>query len=353
VTLKKVLCINLGFGGGCVYYANSLIKNMHLPKEVWENRYSEEPSGLADVRICMGRGKMAMLWQTPVVLPFYLLKALFRSRKVGSVIVFGPGNWDIAFIGLFRFLSKRTLYVVHDGIMHVGDGDKVHQRLLSACMKRATDLVFLSRYVKNTVENNLKINKPSVILPHGIIRYGNTGSIVKELPLHPVFTMIGRINYYKGINLLLDALPLLDFARIGRIVVAGEVSGSIKIPECHEKLFIDNRWLTTEDFDRYVRETDFLLMPYLEASQSGIAAVSIGYAKPAVATKVGAMTEQFTDHGAFFMKDVTAESLADAIMSASIDRARYSEIQAELVRLSGIYSWPATGNRLAVYLQQF
>lgn len=347
------MCINLGFGGGCVYYANNLIKNIHLPKEVWENRSSEESLGLADVRLCMGKGKIAMIWQTLTILPFYLLKVLFHSRNIESVIVFGPGNWDIAFIGLFRFISKRVLYVVHDGIMHTGDGNKVHQWLLFGCIKRATDLVFLSRYVKNMVENHLKINKPSIILPHGIIKYNNTRPIMKELPLNPVFTMIGRINYYKGINLLLEALPLLDFAKIGKIVIAGEISDSIKIPECYEKLFIDNRWLTSEDFDKYVRETDFLLMPYLEASQSGIASVSIGYIKPAIVTKVGAMVEQFTDNGAFFVKDVTVESLVDAIMSASIDKERYSEIQTELMQLSSIYSWSTIGNRLTDYLQQF
>ena len=32
---QKTLCINLGYGGGCVYYANNLIKYLTVRKEVW------------------------------------------------------------------------------------------------------------------------------------------------------------------------------------------------------------------------------------------------------------------------------------------------------------------------------
>ena len=69
---QKTLCINLGYGGGCVYYANNLIKYLTVRKEVWISRYSEEPYENADRKLCVAGGLRSMLWQTLFVLPWYL-----------------------------------------------------------------------------------------------------------------------------------------------------------------------------------------------------------------------------------------------------------------------------------------
>ena len=347
----RILCINLGFGGGCVFYANSILEDLSIAKDVWINKYCEEPFSGAISRLRMGKGLFAMLWQSALLLPIYLIKTLFTGCRYRCLVVFGPSNWDLAFIMLFRILRKKTYYVVHDGIMHVGEEKKAHQWMLYQCMRRSTNLIFLSSYVKRKVEQDFGIIKPHVIIPHGVVRYSSVNQQLVDLPLLPTFTLIGRISYYKGIALLAEAIPLLDFSKIKQIVIAGSISHSVEIPKDSNKIHIDNRWLSTNDFDTYVKNSDFLLMPYLEATQSGIAAVSIGYAKPAIVTRVGAMQEQFSEEGAYFMDEISAPCLANAIMASCGDNVKYRAVQRNLIRLSEKYSWKELADKLNMYIE--
>lgn len=348
--MKKILCINLGFGGGCVFYANNLLYNLSVPKDVWINAYCDEPFERANLKLPMGKGFCSMLWQTTIILPFYLMRFLFSISKYEKILVFGPSNWDLAFILLGRLFRKSTFYIVHDGIMHVGDEQKFHQWSLYQCMNQSSHLIFLSNYVKVKVKEVFSIDKPSLILPHGIVTYSHFKCQIKELPILPTFTLIGRINYYKGITILIDSLPLLDFTKIGKIVIAGEMAYPIEIPKQFNKVQFVNKWLTNEEFDKFVNETDFLLMPYIEATQSGIAAVSIGYAKPAIVTRVGAMEEQLTEKSAYFMSDVSTMALVDSIMHACNDKKIYKSVQEELHALAKKHTWENLGAQLSSYI---
>ena len=64
-------------------------------------------------------------------------------------------------------------------------------------------------------------------------------------------------------------------------------------------------------------------MPYLEASQSGVAAVSLGYNIPAIATQVGGIPEQLPADTAYFLEKASPEALAEAINAATANAEEY------------------------------
>ena len=52
---QKTLCINLGYGGGCVYYANNLIKYLTVRKEVWIYGTVTSPMRMGQETLCCRR----------------------------------------------------------------------------------------------------------------------------------------------------------------------------------------------------------------------------------------------------------------------------------------------------------
>ena len=99
---------------------------------------------------------------------------------------------------------------------------------------------------------------------------------------------------------------------------------------------IVNKYLTNDEFDKFVNENHLLLMPYLEASQSGVAAVSLGYNIPAIATQVGGIPEQLPADTAYFLEKASPEeylykkqhlqSLADSLQWEHLAEVLYQYV---------------------------
>lgn len=346
---KYTLCISLGYEGGCVYYANKLIENLTIPKRVWVSKSCKEPYSNPDKRLVVSGGLKSMIWQTILLYPFYLFMAFSGalSGRYERILVFGPHNWDAGFLKVFRLLNKNAYYVTHDGVLHSGEDDKLHQFLSTSCLRNASHLIFLSEHVKRNVKEKLGIEKPSLLIPHGIINYSSLTPIICELKEKSTLLMTGRISYYKGITLLLDALPYLDFSHINEIIIAGAIRPDFIMPDLskYPQVRVINKWLTQSEFESFVLSADFLLMPHLESSQSGIATVSIGYMKPAIVTQVGAMEEQFRN-AAYFVRELSAQALACTILEALQDKERYWEMQKRLHKIASELQWNTLATKL-------
>jgi glycosyltransferase involved in cell wall biosynthesis len=77
-----------------------------------------------------------------------------------------------------------------------------------------------------------------------------------------------------------------------------------------------NRWLDETDIAAALLHSDLLILPYVEASQSGVAPAAASAGLPVVATPVGGLEEQVR-HG---VTGLIAESTAPASLAAAIRR---------------------------------
>ena len=107
--------------------------------------------------------------------------------------------------------------------------------------------------------------------------------------------------------------------------------------------------MTNDEFDKFVNENHLLLMPYLEASQSGVAAVSLGYNIPAIATQVGGIPEQLPADTAYFLEKASPEALAEAINAATANAEEYLYKKQHLQSLADSLQW----EHLAEVLYQY
>ena len=113
-----------------------------------------------------------------------------------------------------------------------------------------------------------------------------------------VLLFFGLIRPYKGLEVLLRAMPEILSKRAVKLVVAGECYGDEKplhalIAELGigAALKLDLKYVPNEAVATYMVAADAVVVPYLHATQSGIVQVAYAFGKPVITTRVGGIPE--------------------------------------------------------------
>jgi glycosyltransferase involved in cell wall biosynthesis len=166
----------------------------------------------------------------------------------------------------------------------------------------------------------------------------------------------GRILTYKGIGLLLDAYESI----VHQKDVALSIIGSGDLSPWREQISrlprveIDNRWIEAGEIGAILSRADLLALPYIEATQSGVAAAAYAAGIPVVATPVGGLTEQVR-HGetGLIAGRVDAPALADAILRLASDEALYRRCAAGAAAYAAVgLNWNDIASRIAEVLSR-
>ena len=134
----------------------------------------------------------------------------------------------------------------------------------------------------------------------------------------------GLIRPYKGLDLLIKSLPQLRQKRPrARILVVGEPYESMrKYRELASTLKVDDmllfhdRFVPTTEIAMWFSACDWVVQPYVSATQSGITPMAIHFAKPTIVTNVGGLAESVNSKTGIVSKPnptALSQSLIDAL----------------------------------------
>jgi len=76
---------------------------------------------------------------------------------------------------------------------------------------------------------------------------------------------------------------------------------------------VENRWVPEAELADLLAWSDALVLPYREASQSGVAAAALAAGRPVIATRVGGLREQLSGAPQAVLCEPEAASLSRAI----------------------------------------
>ncbi|WP_095225151.1 glycosyltransferase [Helicobacter sp. 12S02634-8] len=295
--IKPLLVMSLGRKGGCVQYAQHILAHLNLPYTLYETTYIQEPpsKGAKSIKTYR-RTRLSFACNTLFRLPFLALKLCIDSHKYSALFLPYFHFWNLAFICVFKLIGKPVILIEHDGIIHTNDGMPFEQSLINASIKRADTIIFLTHFVKNSLSPKLLAHKHTAVIPHGIFALKHLHTTPKTYTTKPTILFFGRINPYKGIHLLLNALASLPLESFEKLIIAGKSSYTydLSYPQAFlDKLEIHDTFLSQESIAEIFNRSHILVMPYLEASQSGVASIGIANAIPTICTDVGGLKEQF------------------------------------------------------------
>lgn len=251
------------------------------------------------------------------------ITTIFRSlaKFRPDVVHFQHGH--LYFNAVLPLIRRYPLVVtIHDPRQHIGDKDsqKVPQWLMDFGFRRADRNIVHGRELIDTVQRLIGIPKERIhYIPH--IAIGEpVAAPVKATTLEvPKVLFFGRIWEYKGLDYLIKAEPLIT-ARFpnAKIVIGGQGEDFERYRQLmvHPDRFeVHNGWIDEELSGQLFNEATVVVLPYVEATQSGVVPLAYNHSKPVVATRVGALPEA-VEHGVtgWLVPPRNVEELAEAII---------------------------------------
>jgi glycosyltransferase involved in cell wall biosynthesis len=226
------------------------------------------------------------------------LAEFLRRRGTRAMVTMMPHVWSPLVTPGVKALGVRTVSIVHDATPHPGDPTARLNRWLMRDQALADRIVTLSSHVtESLVAAGMPAAKITTLF-HPIVGTDGTGVRVErgvgELPR---LLFLGRILPYKGLGLAVDALNRLAAAGIRfPLTVAGEGDLTALAPGLSALgAAVHNHWLDEGEIARLCATHDAMLLPYVEASQSGVAGLALSAHLPMIATPVGGLREQVED----------------------------------------------------------
>ncbi len=240
-----------------------------------------------------------------------------------AVVVLMSHVWT-PFLGRrLRRFPVRYVVVAHDAARHPGDRTGLVHGWLLRDLAHADAIVALSEAVAARVRAE-RPNTPVHVVPHPLLDYAKGRKPDRKERAGPLrILFLGRIMAYKGLPMLADAVRRVQ--RSGHDVTLGVFGegelGEAEAPLTESGAEIVNRWIDHDEIGPLLARHDLLVLPYVEASQSGVAAAAHGSGLPIVVTPVGGLTEQVRDGvDGLVARAVSAEAIAECLERLAADR---------------------------------
>ena len=244
------------------------------------------------------------------------------------------------------------VYTMHDAAEHPGEWRIYERSKMKSLLKHAHRIMFHADSIRDRALalHGMERRRTSIV-PHGLLRMSpDHTQHSDEQPFHLVLP--GRIRTYKGYEVFLRALPrIVDAVPEVRVTIAGE--GDIRpwrqlINQHADCITLINRFLSEAELFGVVQSASLVVLPYVEASQSGIALLAASCEKAVVASRVGAIADAVEDGvtGRLVPRGQPDE-LAEAIIELLRDPEGRHAMGREAKRLNEVRYGPVvTGDRL-------
>jgi glycosyltransferase involved in cell wall biosynthesis len=319
----RVALVSTNFGEYCVRLANAL------------SRYADvllvAPDRLIAPHIVkLDRSVRLFSFQSPRLRqPFRQLQAIRKVfREINAFapdVVHYQGFHPWLDLALPLWHRYPLVCTVHDFRPH--PGDKLSQKtpfwVEMFTRRRADQLIVHSEHIRTLMVQALGRAGGNIsLIPH--IQIGQEFGSPMPTEEEHLILFFGRIWEYKGLEYLIRAEPLISAPVPDvRIMIAGQgedFSRYTRMMVHPERFIVHNEFISEELTAEYFRRASIVVLPYIEASQSGVISLAYSAAKPVVATAVGGLPEM-VEHGrtGYLVAPRDAAHLAKALVRLLLD----------------------------------
>ena len=247
---------------------------------------------------------------------------------------------------IFSLLKGRIcrVKIIHDVTPHVGENSLLKRWLTKLDIAISDEWVVLTENSKKKLcGKGIPTDKVQVI-PHAHFGFYNhyhaqTGNNIINYRI----AFFGRICKYKGVELLLksysairEKMPQLKLLIAGSGKIEGEVAEGVE-------LF--NRWIDDDEVVTLLSNVDIVVLPYIEASQSGVIPLAFSLGKPVIVTDVGGLSEQVPNACGILIPSNDVDALSKAIVEVYAHPERITGMGAAAFRYAYDYlDWEKSAN---------
>jgi glycosyltransferase involved in cell wall biosynthesis len=253
--------------------------------------------------------------------------------------------WHAVIIFFLKIVNKKTILAVHDDKMHKGLETSIEMKTTNYQIRATDRHVYISDYVRKSVIKNTGIAKPSIVIPLGPFIYNGMKNTIRDIggKKQVEITLFGTIAKYKGIEIILGAYKQLK--EMGKNVHLNIIGKHVEENLVNEKDIINyevnvqNDFIPNDKMHLYFDNTDIIVLPYIEASQSGVLPVANYCCIPSIVTNVGGLAENICNGQNGLLCNPDIESLKIAILQLLEDNNLYKNISINIKNEQINNSW--------------
>lgn len=194
----------------------------------------------------------------------------------------------------------------------------------------------MSQSVLNDVLS-MKPNAKTMLTPHPMFdNFGDPVSREEGLerleldPQYRYFLYFGLIRGYKGLDNLIDAFAHPELRKHPfKLIIAGEFyddpkpyMDQIEKHQLGEHIVLRTQFIPNDQVAHYFCAADLIVLPYKDATQSGVTQIAYHFSKPMLVTHVGGLPE-IVPHG---IAGYVVQSNVEAIAESMIDFCENNKI---------------------------
>jgi len=297
--------------------------------------------------------------------PFNWLKVAKKLREEEADLVvfdwwqpfFGPCHTVIS-SRIKSFYKWKILFITENYISH--EGSFIDHTLTKIGLKNAGAFLTLSAKVESELKKTAgerKIYRSELPVYDCYQSSGGVSSEEAKVSFgfsrdSKVILFFGYVRKYKGLDLLLDAMPGIIAKDPGiKLLVAGEFydefefyKNIINKRDISSSVYMINKFISNEEVYKYYEPADLVILPYRSGTQSGILNVAYGFLKPVLVTRVGGLAE-FVDEGksGFVIEPDSPEAIVDGVIKFFEEREKFDfpGYISEKVSANGFNNMPA------------
>jgi len=263
------------------------------------------------------------------------LKAVLRLRKIlrrwKPDIVHDTAGSGLALGAIaLAVVARNVPWVVieHDPVPHLDMGTSFHSRLARWLIRHRAAHIFVHgpQCKEQLVSQGVASSKVSVIHHGELGSFFNQTSCVKDVKREgKTVLFFGKLRPNKGIELLIpiadkihDQFPDVKFIVAGSPEVSRDLKKSgwgIKLQAILQEMRsrpyfeVHDRFIPDEEVASFFQRASITLLPYLDATQSGVAMVAMPLGSVVVATRVGDLPYVIQDGHTGFIAEADVESI--------------------------------------------
>jgi glycosyltransferase involved in cell wall biosynthesis len=266
-------------------------------------------------------------------------------RRFGPDLVHAQDSvvHDPRLLWVARLRPRRFAVTLHDPRPHPGDVEpSLRMRMTREGLLAAARLVFV--HGEGLREELLDVAR-APLPPVEVVPHGTDAQPVTPPPREPTLLFFGRMSRYKGLDVLLDAMPRV-WARVpdARLVVAGQ--GPLPHAEAlrDPRVEVHNRHIPDAEVPALFRRASVVTLPYLQASQSGVGSQAKAHGRPIVATRAGELPHLVADGSGVVVPKGDPVALAREAVALLTDEQRALRMGLAGARTAAVQtSWETVG----------
>lgn len=299
----RIALVSMHFAEYAMHLAGALAQQ-HDVLLLLESGNAAGELGVPEHSKCEGRLKVEMIAHRKMISTM-----AHNARRIVSVVRefrpdivhFQEASSEYVVWAAWGLKAYPCVLTIHDPFPHIGESVRSLSTLRHAinrwlmrrwCTVAVTHGTHLVAEVLRAIP---RLQGRVVSVPHGPL--GN-GHAVTESEMGCLL-FFGRLQKYKGLVFFVEAVKRLHAEGLPvRAVIAGrgeDLADLRKDILNHPAFELHERYIDNKEVPKFFSRASIVVLPYTDGTQSGVAAMAIGYGRAVVASRVGSIPEMVRD----------------------------------------------------------